>query len=291
VSVNVVCRNWRDDRVLPRFARYLAPLGWAVTEGPLPEAEVDAYYLMGYFEMQTFASWPPDRPVASLFTHREEADPSKAALYDRIAGEVQLRVAMCRLYAERLRLLGPTIQPPLPVERDRFTIAGRTRRHPPLAGLAGFAYRSGRKGEGLAARVLRETGDRIDWIASGRGWPAPIRRRSWAEMPAFYQQLDLLVCTSTVEGGPMPVLEALACGIPVVVPRGVGMLDELPRLAGIYRYPRGDAAGLLAAVGAAAFPEAEIDREALRHATEPYTVEAWCHGHREGFARAFEAAA
>jgi glycosyltransferase involved in cell wall biosynthesis len=293
VRVNVVCRNWRDDRVLPRFARYLADgLGWTLTERPLAPAAVDAYYLNGYFECQMFERWPPARPVASLFTHREEADPSKAALYDRIAGEAQLRVSMCRLYGDRLRMLGPTIQPPLPVERDRFTIvehAGGRRR--PLAGLAGYSYRTGRKGEGLASWIVHGTSYLVDWIASGRGWPAPMKRRSWAEMPAFYQQLDVLVCPSTVEGGPMPVLEALACGVPVVVPRGVGILDELPIVAGIYRYPRGDAAGLLAALDLAAFPEAPVDREALRRVTEPFTVEAWCRAHAEGLARAFGGAA
>ncbi|MFE3898712.1 MULTISPECIES: glycosyltransferase [Priestia] len=36
------------------------------------------------------------------------------------------------------------------------------------------------------------------------------------EMPAFYNSLDLLIVTGNHEGGPAPVLEAYACGIPVL---------------------------------------------------------------------------
>jgi len=35
-------------------------------------------------------------------------------------------------------------------------------------------------------------------------------------MPSFYNQGSVLICASKSEGGPMPVLEALACGIPVL---------------------------------------------------------------------------
>ncbi|MED1472277.1 glycosyltransferase family 4 protein [Bacillus salipaludis] len=37
-----------------------------------------------------------------------------------------------------------------------------------------------------------------------------------SDMPAFYNSLDLLVITGDHEGGPAPVLEAYACGIPVL---------------------------------------------------------------------------
>lgn len=284
MRVNVVCRNYHDDRILPRFSRYLADgLGWTLTVIPVV---ADVHYLMGYFEVQVCNGWPAG-PVASLFTHREEQPPGndKAKLYDAIARRVQLRVAMCKLYGRSLEAIGPTIQPPLPVERDRFTIAARSKRPRPVAGFAGFTYSNRRKGEELAVAAVRATRGRVDWVASGRGWPIPMRRYSWEEMPRFYQQLDVLVCPSLVEGGPMPVLEALACGVSVVIPRGVGILDELPEVEGIYRYPRGNSQGLLDAVQRAAFPVKPPNREALRAVTEPFTVEAWCRAHDAGFER------
>ena len=285
MKVNVVCRNLDADRILPRFARYLRDgLGWSLT--PAPVGTADVLYLLGYFETQVSPGWE-QRTVASLFTHREEQPPGspKAKLFDAVARRVDLRVTMNRLYGRSLEACGPTIQPPLPVERSRFVPAPHPRRRRPVVGLAGFAYKNHRKGESWIRHVVRATPD-VDWIASGRGWPVTAKVYPWAEMPQFYQHLDVLVCPSLVEGGPMPPLEALACGVTVVVPTGVGILDELPAHPGIVRYPRGDAAGLVRALKLAT-TQPTVNSEALRAVTEPFTVEAWCRAHAEGFAQRF----
>ncbi|MFD4836100.1 glycosyltransferase [Achromobacter sp. NPDC058515] len=46
------------------------------------------------------------------------------------------------------------------------------------------------------------------------------------EMPAFYGALDLYVCPSLFEGTPNPILEAMACGVPVVT-HDVGVVREV----------------------------------------------------------------
>lgn len=51
-------------------------------------------------------------------------------------------------------------------------------------------------------------------------------------MPDYYSKIDLLVCTSKIEGTPNPVLEAMACGVPVIstdvgiVPQTFGPLQQ-----------------------------------------------------------------
>ena len=52
------------------------------------------------------------------------------------------------------------------------------------------------------------------------------RWRSHPEMVFFYQGLDAYICASRTEGGPHPLLEASACGIPVISTR-VGIAPEL----------------------------------------------------------------
>lgn len=52
-----------------------------------------------------------------------------------------------------------------------------------------------------------------------------IKRIPFEEMPDFYRNLDIFVCTSAMEGTPNPVLEAMACGIPVVS-SDVGIVNE-----------------------------------------------------------------
>ena len=280
LRVNIVCRNLKDDRVIPRFARYLRDaLGWTLTAAPDPHADI--IYLSGYFEAQLCKPWP-SVPVAAMFTHREETPPgnAKAKLFDSTAKRVQLRVAMCRLYAKPLSKFGLTIQPPLPLERDRFVIVSGPKHRRAVVGFSGYTYRNHRKGEDLVKTVVAsKIGQKVEWRASGRGWPVPMKRYAWAEMPAFFQGLDVFVCPSRVEGGPMPVLEALACGVRVVIPRHVGILDELRDAPGLHRYERGDAKGLIAALEAAL--SQPFDRKALRAVTKPYTVAAWCKTHAE----------
>ncbi len=55
--------------------------------------------------------------------------------------------------------------------------------------------------------------------------------RTQGEMVAFYRGLDACICTSRVEGGPHSLLEASACGVPVISTR-VGLAPELIRHGG-----------------------------------------------------------
>lgn len=290
--VNVLCRNAEDDRVIPRFSRYLRDyLGWTLTTRPIDEADV--YYLSGYFEWNVMRqALPKGKPVAAYFTHREEEPPgnAKAALFDRLAAQLDLRVATAGMYAGLLALSGATVQVPAPVERGRFTLSpALSPRESKLvvAGFSGYTYGNGRKGERLAEKLIDLGWEHVVWKASGRGWPVPTRRYGWAEMAGFYQSLDILVVVATVEGVPMPPLEALACGVSVVVPMGVGLLDELPDTPGIHRYKCGDVGDLVRAFRQAVTMRPQVDREALRAVTEPYTVTAWCETHRAVFDEVF----
>ena len=46
------------------------------------------------------------------------------------------------------------------------------------------------------------------------------------EMPGYYSKIDLYICTSSIEGTPNPVLEAMACGVPVIS-TNVGVVPEV----------------------------------------------------------------
>jgi glycosyltransferase involved in cell wall biosynthesis len=50
--------------------------------------------------------------------------------------------------------------------------------------------------------------------------------RTQDQMVPFYQGLDAYICASRTEGGPHPLLEAAACGVPLISTR-VGIAPEL----------------------------------------------------------------
>ncbi|WP_175483230.1 glycosyltransferase family 4 protein [Salinihabitans flavidus] len=53
-----------------------------------------------------------------------------------------------------------------------------------------------------------------------------VGRIPFSDMPDFYRGLDIFVCTSAIEGTPNTVLEAMACGVPVIS-TDVGIVPEI----------------------------------------------------------------
>ena len=63
-------------------------------------------------------------------------------------------------------------------------------------------------------RMVEEYADRnVQWIPH-------------TEMPEYYRKIDLCLITSTHEGTPLPALEAMSCGIPLIS-TDVGVINEL----------------------------------------------------------------
>ncbi len=59
-----------------------------------------------------------------------------------------------------------------------------------------------------------------------------IKWRTPEEMPQYYSEIDVCLCTSIMEGTPLPILEAMSCGVPIistdvgVVPEAFGKLQS-----------------------------------------------------------------
>ena len=99
--------------------------------------------------------------------------------------------------------------------------------------------------------------------AARAGLSARVRllgKREHAELPRWLNAADLLCLPSHMEGVPNVVLEAMACGVPVVATRVGGIPEVLPAFAGELVPPR-DPAALVAALACAL--QAPWDRERI----------------------------
>lgn len=157
-----------------------------------------------------------------------------------------------------------------------------------ILGTNGFVYAGGRKGENLFTQLSKSelAKNRLKLVASGRGWiGAETKGYAWDEMQNFYKKLDVYLSTSLIEGIGFGVLEALACGIPVIIPKGVGVYDELPNAENIYRYKAGDYEEMIGAIEICLedLDNNRLNRESLRSATARFTMDAWVNEHEQAF--------
>lgn len=285
MNVHIVAADWDSDHVLARFTRVLADgAGWSVGATPNPQA--DLVYFLPYIWYSERHSDFKATPTAAYFSHHDIKDATKDGWWHTAGAAVNLRVVTAHKYGHELKGYGPTAYAHAPID-PQFIPAARSRPARPVVGVSGFVYGDGRKGEHLLARLVQSPlGRRLDWAASGQGWSVGrVRHYAWAEMPAFYQSLDVYLCTSTIEGVPMPILEALACGVRVVVPVGVGLVDELPELPDIYRYEVGSYDSLSAALELAALDWRPTDSGALQVAVKEWNAKRWVIDHQEAVDR------
>lgn len=278
MTVHIVCPNTDPERsILYRLALALADAtGWTLGSEPRDDARLN--YFFPYLALAD-QDWTAT-PTAAYFTHREsDAWPKKQAMWDDVDSRVDLRLTSSR---HNLAHLGEPVAlvPRPPIDRDAFKIIGRRpSRKRPVIGLSGFVDAlSGRKGEHLVSH-LQAAGLDCEIRAIGKGWPVETKLIPWAAVPYYYNDLDFYLCTATNEGVPMTVLEALACGIPAIIPQNVGIMGDLPAIHGIYRYRAGDRSDLVDTVRIA-LEDRPASRKALRAITEAYNAENWAADHQ-----------
>lgn len=215
-KVNIITsdRGW----VLERLAREIATRIPYVDYKDVEDSNADIQYYITYSARKARIS-----PIEiAFFTHIEEEKSARSAFF-RVCKEVDHCVCMAKSYEKMIRRRGissvSTIKPG--VDLQQFDVKVRI-------GVVGRTYHTGRKGESLVTQVMDIP--EIEWHFTGEGWPGPARNVPDTDLANFYRDMDYILVPSLYEGGPMCVVEALACGCEVVS-SSVGWVDDFPHIS------------------------------------------------------------
>jgi glycosyltransferase involved in cell wall biosynthesis len=132
----------------------------------------------------------------------------------------QIEVMAKKMLPHRVDRIGHI---PVAVDTDVFRNTGK--RNSKKLNI-GFCGNSGRKGKGfdLISETMKDLGAHVNFKKALYKRGQRIDRNN---MYKFYNDLDLIVCMSTKEGGPLPPFEAGACGVPTISSCSKSAINEV----------------------------------------------------------------
>lgn len=196
----------QDNWILQRIAESWSIPGARVCDKPDADADYSIY--VNYALWETVGVDYHDQAKIGWFTHKEPGPLGN--LFDRVAKQMDHCISMSDKTA---RMLPP----------EKTTVI-HTAPHP--------QFRKGNIVLGVCGRYYARKN--VSWISELQKIPGiEIRytggKLQFDQLPDWYRSIDYLVVLSGLEGGPLPVIEALAMGKPVIAP-DVGWCWDYPTL-------------------------------------------------------------
>lgn len=215
MKIHFVTESEQQRWVLRPIAEDLASRIVGATVGTEIDSRADVNIFVNYALYQ-----PTRTKTIGFFTHRE-FETRAAQRFNDAAQGVDWCLAMCELTAAKLPAEKTSIIQVYPHEQFH---KGNL-----VLGVVGREYHSGRKRFHWVRDIQAIEGVEVQ-ITGGN--------LAWRQLPDFYRSIDYLLVLTENTGGPVPLLEALAMGKPVIAPN-VGFCWDYP----VIRYE--DKAGLL----------------------------------------------
>lgn len=229
---------WESAAIDRHPARFTCELRQAHVVHWMPEgyflrlrglAPAGAAHLVSVFHLTELALWHPEQYTgATIIAMAEQWRASLESKGTRVAAVVPFGIDT-ELFRPWPRL---EMRQKLGLDPGGFYVC--------MAGKAS-SDENGRKGLDVFRRICAELAseDGVKVVLIGEGW-APLRAALNSEgvevrvfeavsdgaLAQIYSATDAYLCTSRIEGGPLPILEAMACGVPVVT-TPVGHVPEL----------------------------------------------------------------
>lgn len=187
-----------------------------VVEQPSDRAELT-------FFLPESAYRPLKRSITVTYLAHKEDRVDASALFEEVARNSDCCITSSTKYQRILEQVGArrVFKVHLGVDTELFTPKLRL-------GVVGRTYHTGRKGESLLVELTDLP--MVELRFTGEGWPYPAGYYSNDDLAHFYHDIDYLLVPSLIEGGPVPLLEALASGCPVIAPSDIGLVEDFPHV-------------------------------------------------------------
>lgn len=202
----------------------IMPALYVVSEGQAPDESADLNFHMPY---HTMTGWERTGNSKHVIAYTHCNPPDVPRLMDACA---RADAIICMSFQGRRELIERGVDPlklhVIYSAADQFKFRKRN------IGIIGFVQPNGRKREGLLVDLAWQYDlSPFHFLIVGTGWGATVNTlRSmgvsveWIEfaddeaMRKVYNSIDALLVTGYVEGGPLPLIEAMSAGVPVFSP-------------------------------------------------------------------------
>lgn len=224
--INIVCsdRGWVYDKFIDMFKKYSSH-----TILRNAKDNFDIVHYIPYYELIK----KPKCPATAWMSHQEAKNPLNQK-FIQVAKQVDVPISHSKKYADLLMSYNSkTIQIIPGVDLEKYTLRSTKRSYncsgKLCVGYVGRKYRSStRKNPALIKEISNLIN--IEFMST-------MGNLTEKQMIYFYHHPDLIISPATIEGGPMAIQEALACGTPIICFDGVGVSNEFKD--GVIRVPYG----------------------------------------------------
>jgi glycosyltransferase involved in cell wall biosynthesis len=250
LSPRTFARFWHRLRLLPPIESWTGPLSlFHATDFVLPPTRLATRTILTVHDLSFVRA--PETASPRLKRHLDRVVPRSVARADHILADSQATkddlISLYRTPAEKITVLYSGVEARFaPVRDERALRAVRARYG---IGAAPYVLSVGtvqpRKNYVRLIEAMCTLPDHHLVIAGGRGWlEGPIHAAARhpgvcgrvhfigfaadADLPALYSAADVFAYPSLYEGFGLPILEAMACGVPVVAAN----TSSLPEVAG-----------------------------------------------------------
>jgi glycosyltransferase involved in cell wall biosynthesis len=218
MKVNIVAP--RDNWILKKVCKELCRrLDYSVLTKVSKNKNINEFDINYYINYSLFSQKSKNIDIG-LFTHVDHRLEYHYERFFNIARNVDFCICMSKKYEDILKENGIKNVTTINLGIDINFFKPKL-----ILGFAGKLKSSGRKGNKLLRAVSKI--DFVDLRITNGILPEE-------EIPNFYRQLDYVLIASKIEGGPMCLVEGLACGIPIIAPKDVGQVSDFNY--GIHHY-------------------------------------------------------